>query len=68
MPASAVYRQSVESITKERLEAVTSFGGQGSEAEIEQVEQRIGAGSIEEVIEQAQGELQLAGKMVEWKA
>ncbi|GAA5848693.1 hypothetical protein JCM5353_000251 [Sporobolomyces roseus] len=68
IPASAVYRQSVESITKERLEAVTSLGGQGSEQEIEQVEARIGAGLIEEVIEQARGELQLAGKMVEWKA
>ncbi|GAA6013383.1 hypothetical protein JCM11491_006373 [Sporobolomyces phaffii] len=68
IPASAVYRQSAESITNERLHAVTSLGGHGSEQEIEAVEQRIGAGQIEEVIEQAQGELALAGQMIEWKA
>ncbi|GAA5907963.1 complex I NDUFA5 subunit family protein [Sporobolomyces salmoneus] len=68
IPASAVYRQSTESITKERLEAIKSIGGQGTEQEIEAVEARIGAGVIEEVLEQAQGELQLAGKMIEWKA
>ncbi|GAA5922701.1 complex I NDUFA5 subunit family protein [Sporobolomyces koalae] len=68
IPASAVYRQSAESITKERLNVVTSLGGQGSEQEIEAVEARLASGLIEEVIEQAQGEFALAGKMVEWKA
>ncbi|GAA5870469.1 hypothetical protein JCM16303_002014 [Sporobolomyces ruberrimus] len=68
IPGSAVYRQSTESITKERLDAVKSLGGEGSEQEIEAVEAKIGAGCIEEVIEQAQGELQLASKMIEWKA
>lgn len=68
IPASAVYRQSAESITKERLDAIKAIGGQGTEQEIEAVEARIGAGLIEEVLEQAQGELQLAGKMIEWKA
>ncbi|GAA5995174.1 hypothetical protein JCM5350_001859 [Sporobolomyces pararoseus] len=68
IPASAVYRQSAESITKERLEVIKSIGGQGTEQEIEAIEAKIGAGLIEEVIEQAEGELQLAGKMIEWKA
>ncbi|GAA6059363.1 hypothetical protein JCM10212_003261 [Sporobolomyces blumeae] len=68
IPASAVYRQSAESITKERLAAVTSLGGHGSEGEIEAVEAKIGAGLIEEVVEQAQAELALAGKMIEYKA
>ncbi|CEQ38788.1 SPOSA6832_00240 [Sporobolomyces salmonicolor] len=68
IPASAVYRQSVESITRERLGAVTLAGAQGGETAIEGVERQIGAGLIEEVILQAEGELKLAAKMVEWKA
>ncbi|GAA5888858.1 hypothetical protein JCM6882_002879 [Rhodosporidiobolus microsporus] len=67
IPAGAVYRQSAESITKERLAAVQQLGGEGSEADIEAVEQKIGAGFIEEVIMQSEDELKLAGKAVEWK-
>lgn len=68
VPASAVYRQSVESITRDRLHVVEQFAGQGTEQDIEAIEQRIDAGYIEEVIKQADDELQLAGKMLEWKA
>ncbi|GAA6002710.1 hypothetical protein JCM10207_007638 [Rhodosporidiobolus poonsookiae] len=68
MPASAVYRQSVESITRERLDAVNSLGGEGSEQEIEAVESKIGHGIVEELLLQAEEELKLAGKMIEWKS
>lgn len=68
IPASAVYRQSVEAITKERADVVRSLGGKGSEDEIEAVEHKIGAGYIEEVLVQAEEEFALAGKMLEWKA
>ncbi|GAA5827262.1 hypothetical protein JCM11251_001198 [Rhodosporidiobolus azoricus] len=67
IPAGAVYRQSAEAITKERLAAVEQLGGEGSEAEIEAVEQKIGHGSVEELIMQAEDELKLAGKAIEWK-
>ncbi|KAM0793484.1 hypothetical protein ACM66B_000925 [Microbotryomycetes sp. NB124-2] len=67
-PASAVYRQSVESITRERLSAVEQLAGQGTEQDIEAIEQRIGAGYIEEVIKQADDELKLAAKLIEVKA
>ncbi|GAA5988558.1 hypothetical protein JCM11641_004603 [Rhodosporidiobolus odoratus] len=68
IPASAVYRQSVESITRERLAAVNQLGGEGTEEQIEAVEGKIGGGLIEELITQAQEELKLTGKMIEWKA
>jgi NADH dehydrogenase (ubiquinone) 1 alpha subcomplex subunit 5 len=68
IPASAVYRQSVEAITRERLEAVKSVGEEGTEEQIEQLEQRLQMGQVEELIIQAQEELKLAGKIIEWKA
>ena len=68
IPTSAVYRQSVESITKERMAVIKQFGGHGSEDELAQVEHSIGAGYIEEVLEQAKEELALAGKIIEWTA
>lgn len=67
MPPSAVYRQSVESITKERMSVIELLGGGGGEKEIESVEEKIGAGLIEEVVEMAQTELALAEKMLEWQ-
>ncbi|GAA6038586.1 hypothetical protein JCM8097_009433 [Rhodosporidiobolus ruineniae] len=68
IPASAVYRQSVEAITRERLAAVNQLGSDGSEDSIEAVENKIGHGIVEELIQQAQEELKLAGKVIEWKA
>merc|ERR1712230_170611 len=56
MPAGAVYRQSVESIIKERREIVERLQGQNAESD------------IEAVVSQAEDELQLAGKMLDWKA
>lgn len=68
IPTSAVYRQSVESITNERKSIVEALGGKGSEEEIKAVEDKIGAGYIEEVLVQAKEELALTGKVFEWKA
>lgn len=69
IPASAVYRQSAEAITRERLDVVKRVGAdKADEASIEQVEQAIGAGIVEELIMQANDELKLAGKMIEFKA
>ncbi|GAA5858786.1 hypothetical protein JCM8547_004987 [Rhodosporidiobolus lusitaniae] len=68
IPSSAVYRQSVEAITRERLDAVNSLGGEGNEEQIEAVENKIGGGIVEQLIIQANDELKLAGKVIEWKA
>lgn len=68
MPPSAVYRQSVESITKERIALIEQFRGEGGEKDIEVVEEKIGMGLIEEIVLMAEGEMQLAEKMMEWKA
>ena len=68
MPPSAVYRQSVESITNERIAAIELLGGDGAEASIQAVEAKLGVGLIEEVILMAEGELKLAASMVEWKS
>lgn len=68
IPASAVYRQAAESITKERESIINTLRGTESEADIEAIEIAINQGVIEEVIDIAEGELKLAGKMLEWKA
>ncbi|GJN92143.1 hypothetical protein Rhopal_005173-T1 [Rhodotorula paludigena] len=67
-PKASVYRQSAEAITRERLAVVERAGSEGTEAQIEQVEQQIGAGLVEELVDQSLDELKLAGKMLEWKA
>ncbi|GAA5871915.1 hypothetical protein JCM3774_000727 [Rhodotorula dairenensis] len=67
IPAAAVYRQSAEAITKERLAAVQRASEDGTEADIEAVEREIDAGLVEEVLLQAQDELKLAAKMLEYK-
>lgn len=61
-PADSVYRQSVENLTKSRLAIVES------NEVIEKIENQIGCGLIEEVIIQANEELELLRKMAEWKA
>lgn len=68
MPPSAVYRQAVESITKERIAAIEQLGHEGAEKDIEAVEAKIGMGLVEELLVMADEELQLAAKMIEWKA
>ncbi|CAB4029092.1 NADH dehydrogenase [ubiquinone] 1 alpha subcomplex subunit 5 [Paramuricea clavata] len=61
MPSTAVYRTSTENLTKQRMKLVEM------EANIEELEKKIGCGQIEEVIEQANDELSLAQKMSEWQ-
>ncbi|CDK26239.1 unnamed protein product [Kuraishia capsulata CBS 1993] len=60
-PQESVYRTSVETFTQKRLEIVETTDV------VEQIEAKIGAGLIEEVIIQANEELELATKMAEWK-
>lgn len=63
-PENSVYRQSVEQMTKNRLEIVET-------TEItEQIENQIGGGLIEEIVVQANDELSLAkelGKLKVWE-
>ncbi|MCL4136749.1 UNVERIFIED_CONTAM: hypothetical protein GTU68_041494 [Idotea baltica] len=61
MPADAAYRKYTEEIISTRHNILKT------ESNIVQVEQKIGAGQIEELIVQAEGELNLARKMLEWK-
>lgn len=69
MPQGAVYRQACESITNERKSVVDRFAKESvSEQVIESVERELGQGQqIEEVIIEAEDELKLAAKMLEWK-
>lgn len=60
-PESSVYRQSVENVTKQRKQIVEEGGVN------EVMENKIGAGLIEEVLIQAGEELALTKKMLEWK-
>ena len=62
MPEHSVYRQSVETLTKERLAIV-----EGTE-DTKEMEQKLGQGLIEEVVIMANEELHLAEKVKLWKA
>jgi NADH dehydrogenase (ubiquinone) 1 alpha subcomplex subunit 5 len=55
------YRVDVEAVTKHRLSVLEQ------EADINAVEEMIGAGQVEELIEQAEDELALIPEMAEWK-
>ncbi|CAH3127460.1 unnamed protein product [Porites lobata] len=61
MPKSAQYRINAEQITKQRLGLVEQ------ESDIPTLENKLGAGQIEEVIKQAEDELSLAKKMQDWQ-
>ncbi|RIA91321.1 ETC complex I subunit conserved region-domain-containing protein [Glomus cerebriforme] len=61
IPPTATYRQATEAITQNRLKIVESTKN------IQEIEEKIGAGQIEEVIWQAEDELKLVAKMEEWK-
>ncbi|CAL1532976.1 unnamed protein product [Lymnaea stagnalis] len=61
MPASAGYRKHTEQIINQRLGLVKA------EAEVIKLEEKINCGQIEEVIKQAERELRLSRKMLEWK-
>jgi NADH dehydrogenase (ubiquinone) 1 alpha subcomplex subunit 5 len=62
MPESAVYRRNTQLLIQDRLQAVKS------EPNIEKLETKINSGQIEEVILQAERELQLARRMIEFRA
>jgi NADH dehydrogenase (ubiquinone) 1 alpha subcomplex subunit 5 len=61
LPSTAVFRQAVESLTQHRLSVVQSTEN------ISEIEEKLDAGQIEEVILQAEDELKLIAKMEEWK-
>ncbi|OCT87346.1 NADH dehydrogenase [ubiquinone] 1 alpha subcomplex subunit 5 [Xenopus laevis] len=61
IPNDAAYRKYTEQIVNERFNAVQM------EKNVEKLEERINCGQIEEVIVQAENELSLARKMLEWK-
>lgn len=74
LPESAVYRQSSEAVTQQRLDIVraamtesSSKNAHASESAIQKVVQEIDSGIIEEVLDQARDEFHLAAKMVDWK-
>ncbi|CAO3643175.1 unnamed protein product [Cunninghamella blakesleeana] len=60
-PAHAVYRQSTESFTKNRLAIVEATEN------VDEIESKIAGGQIEELILQAEDELKLVNKMEQWK-
>ncbi|CAL4075455.1 unnamed protein product [Meganyctiphanes norvegica] len=61
MPADAAYRRYTEQLTSERLAVVKT------EPNVDALETKINCGQVEEVIQQAECELLLARKMLEWK-
>nr|KAI8750999.1 NADH dehydrogenase [ubiquinone] 1 alpha subcomplex subunit 5-like [Biomphalaria glabrata] len=61
MPSDAGYHKHNEQITYQRLHLVNS------ETDVQRLEEKINCGQIEEVIKQAERELSLARKMLEWK-
>ena len=61
IPEHAVYRQSVEALTKDRIRIVEST------EDTNKIEAQIGQGLVEEVILAAERELVLVEKMKQWK-
>ncbi|XP_072528932.1 NADH dehydrogenase [ubiquinone] 1 alpha subcomplex subunit 5 [Salminus brasiliensis] len=61
MPKDAAYRKYTEQLITERFNHVNT------EPDVETLEKKINCGQIEEVISQAESELALCRKMVEWK-
>lgn len=61
MPESAAYRKYTEEIINERTQILKSTEDIGA------IEKQIGCGQIEEVIVQAENELILSRKMLNWK-
>ena len=74
MPESAVYRQSAEAVTQQRLDIVREalksapFANPTlSEYAIDQVVNKIDCGCVEELLQQAHAEFELAAKMIDHK-
>ncbi|KAG0501143.1 hypothetical protein HPP92_001215 [Vanilla planifolia] len=60
VPEDEGYRKAVESFTRHRLQVCQE------EEDWEVIEKRLGCGQVEELIEEAQDELKLIAKMIEW--
>ncbi|KAG1371379.1 putative NADH dehydrogenase [ubiquinone] 1 alpha subcomplex subunit 5, mitochondrial [Cocos nucifera] len=60
VPENEGYRKAVESFTRHRLQVCVD------EEDWEMIEKRIGCGQVEELIEEAEDELKLIAKMIEW--
>jgi hypothetical protein len=63
LPAHSVYRQGVEATIQHRLKILETV----KDDEVSKVEQEIGAGQVEELVESAKDELQLVDMMAELK-
>jgi NADH dehydrogenase (ubiquinone) 1 alpha subcomplex subunit 5 len=63
IPSTSVYRQGAEALTRRKLQMV-----QGANGDIAAAEKQLAEGQIEEALAVASDELNLAAKMVEWKA
>ncbi|KAM4856612.1 NADH dehydrogenase [ubiquinone] 1 alpha subcomplex subunit 5 [Urocitellus parryii] len=61
IPKNAAYRKYTEQITNEKLGMVKA------ESDVKKLEEQLQHGQIEEVILQAETELSLARKMLQWK-
>lgn len=61
LPQNSVYRQSTEALINHRWDIVKNA------ANVEEIEDKVNAGQIEELIIQAENELNLVGKMQELK-
>ncbi|KAJ8773197.1 hypothetical protein K2173_028374 [Erythroxylum novogranatense] len=60
VPEDEGYRKAVESFTRQRLKVCRE------EEDWEMIEKKLGCGQVEELIEEAQDELKLIEKMIEW--
>uniref|UniRef100_A0A667GT73 NADH dehydrogenase [ubiquinone] 1 alpha subcomplex subunit 5 n=1 Tax=Lynx canadensis TaxID=61383 RepID=A0A667GT73_LYNCA len=61
IPKNAAYRKYTEQITNEKLSMVKA------EPDVKKLEDQLQGGQLEEVILQAENELSLARKMIQWK-
>ncbi|CAM6095098.1 unnamed protein product [Calypogeia fissa] len=61
IPETAQYRKTVEEISRHRLKVVEES------KDWEEIEAKLAAGQVEQIIEQAKDELLLIPKMAEWK-
>lgn len=61
IPKNAAYRRYTEQITNEKLSMVKA------EPDVKKLEEQLQGGQIEEVTLQAENELSLARKMIQWK-
>lgn len=75
LPAESVYKQAATAITTQRLNIVKRIAAkeaeQGrspdNEEAVVKLEEELDAGLVEEVLGQAEHELKLAAKMIDWK-